>query len=600
MRPLPVKIFAEEIFKPTVSQGLLNGLIIFLAICAILFFGREILIPIIFAIFLTILLGPCVRALQKLRLPKTASILVVVIVTFSFLFGITAIVATTLTNLAGQLPQYEKNLRDKAHSLQYATSGGTTVEKAANVLKDLSAELQQPSPDKPVELAAQKPIPVELRSSSLGPLDPIFSVVSVLIHPLTQLGIVILMVVLFLFNKEDLRSRLIRLAGTSDLNRTTEALDEAGERLMKMFTAQIFVNATTGVFVGIALALLGIPGAILWGVLTFILRFIPYIGSMMASILPVIIAASIGEGWTLALITAGILSGIEIIVGQILEPLFIGKMTGLSPVAIVASAAFWTALWGPIGLILATPLTIGLLVVGRNIESLNFLEVLLGSEPVLTPIHALYQRLLAADVVEAAELAEVHLSENRLDVFLTDVAVPSLLLANSDRESGLLSAERQTSVVNTFSEMLDELIDDSANSNENLATLVLIAPPGVLNFAATLAYSAFLTVKKVPHGMLPQDAIAPGTVHQIDMERLKSICFCYLVSPSQARHNYAVRRLTGLSQDTKVISVAWSKGATGLDLQSPASVISILPVNHNPVDPIAEGGLPIPPISKVA
>jgi predicted PurR-regulated permease PerM len=577
VRPLPAKVFAEEIFKPTAGQNLLNGLVIFLAICTILFFGREILIPIIFAIFLSILLGPCVKTLQKVRLPKTVSILIVVFFTFSFLFGVTAIVATTVTNLAEQLPQYERNLRDKAHSLQYATSGGKTVEKAANVLKDLSTELQQPSPDKPVELAVQKPIPVELRSSNLGPLDPIFSVVSILIHPLTQLGIVILMVVLFLFNREDLRSRLIRLAGTSDLNRTTEALDEAGERLMKMFTAQIFVNATTGLFVGIALALLGIPGSILWGVLTFVLRFIPYIGSMMASVLPIIIAASIGEGWTLALITAGILIGIEIIVGQILEPLFIGKMTGLSPVAIVASAAFWTALWGPVGLILATPLTIGLLVVGRNIESLDFLEVLLGSEPVLTPVHALYQRLLAADVVEAAELAENYFGDNRLDLFLHDVAIPSLLLANSDRESGLLSPERQTLVVNTFSEMLDEIIDDSSQSNESSIGLVLISPPGVLNFAATLACSAYLTIKKMPHRMLPQDVMAPGTVHHIDASSVKFVCFCYLVSPSQAKHNYALRRLTGLLPDVKVVSVAWSKGSVGIDLQSPTSIISILP-----------------------
>jgi predicted PurR-regulated permease PerM len=577
VRPLPAKVFAEEIFKPTAGQNLLNGLVIFLAICTILFFGREILIPIIFAIFLSILLGPCVKTLQKVRLPKTVSILIVVFFTFSFLFGVTAIVATTVTNLAEQLPQYERNLRDKAHSLQYATSGGKTVEKAANVLKDLSTELQQPSPDKLVELAVQKPIPVELRSSNLGPLDPIFSVVSILIHPLTQLGIVILMVVLFLFNREDLRSRLIRLAGTSDLNRTTEALDEAGERLMKMFTAQIFVNATTGLFVGIALALLGIPGSILWGVLTFVLRFIPYIGSMMASVLPIIIAASIGEGWTLALITAGILIGIEIIVGQILEPLFIGKMTGLSPVAIVASAAFWTALWGPVGLILATPLTIGLLVVGRNIESLDFLEVLLGSEPVLTPVHALYQRLLAADVVEAAELAENYFGDNRLDLFLHDVAIPSLLLANSDRESGLLSPERQTLVVNTFSEMLDEIIDDSSQSNESSIGLVLISPPGVLNFAATLACSAYLTIKKMPHRMLPQDVMAPGTVHQIDASSVKFVCFCYLVSPSQAKHNYALRRLTGLLPDVKVVSVAWSKGSVGIDLQSPTSIISILP-----------------------
>ena len=579
MRPMPANIFKEDLFKHTNTQQLLNCLLIFLAICAILFYGRDILIPIVFAVLLSFLLAPCVRALQKLSIPKSLSIVFVVFVAFAVLIGVTAVVGTTLTNLAAELPRYESNLRQKAQSLKLATSGGTTVEKAANVLQDLQTELQQTDKKAIPEARSAKPIAVELHQTSFGPLDPIISLVSVLIHPLTQLGIVILMVVLFLFNKEDLRSRLIRLAGTADISRTTEALDEAGVRLGKLFMGQIFVNASTGLLVGIALAIIGVPGAILWGVLTFVLRFVPYIGSMMAAILPVIIASAIGEGWNLALVTAGTLLAIEFIVGQFVEPLLFGKMTGLSPVAIIASAAFWTALWGPIGLILATPLTIGLLVVGRNIESLDFLEVLLGSESALTPDHALYQRLLASDPIEAAELADTYVKEKRLDGFIAEVAIPSLLLANNDQLRGVLTPERQTTVVNSLSEMLDDLMPDNEADINQSAVTVLISPPGVLNFGATLALSALLKLKSVPHLMLAQDAIALGKFPEIDLTKARWVCLCYLVSPSEAKHNYVLRRLAGHFPSTKILGVAWSKAATGMELQTPQSVLSIMVEN---------------------
>ena len=226
-----------------------------------------------------------------------------------------------------------------------------------------------------------------------------------LIHPLTQLGIVVLMLTFILIYREDLRNRLIRLAGTGDIHRTTTAIDEAGHRLSRLFATQLLINTTTGAFIGAALFLIGIPGALLWGILTAVLRFVPYVGTLLASVFPIIIAAAVGDGWTLALLTLGIIVVTETLVGHVLEPLFFGKSTGLSPVAVVAAAAFWTAIWGPVGLVLSTPITIVLLVVGRNIEALQFLEVLLGSKPVLTPDHAFYQRMLANDPLEAAEHA---------------------------------------------------------------------------------------------------------------------------------------------------------------------------------------------------
>ena len=577
MRPLPAKIFTESIVGKSLNQHIVNGLIIFLSICAILYFGQQILIPIVLAILLSFLLSPLVRTLQKLRIPKTPAIVGVVFVAFTLLFGVAAVVATTLANLAGDLPQYETNLRDKARSLKLATSGGDTIEKAANVLKDLQTELENPDQSSGIPSLSVKPIPVELRETSFGPLDPVISVVAMLIHPMTQLGIVVLMVVLILFNKEDLRNRMIRLIGTGDLNRTTQALDEAGLRLSKLFTAQILINAATGTFIAIALALIGIPGAILWGVLTAILRFVPYVGTLMSAVFPIIIAIAIGDGWSLALVTIAIVLLAEFIVGQILEPLFFGKMTGLSPVAIVAAAAFWAALWGPIGLILATPLTIGLLVIGRNIEALDFFEVLLGSEAVLTPDHAFYQRMLASDPIEAAELADEYIKEEKIEEYFDAVAIPGLMLAHKDQLRGVLSTERQTAIAFTFSEMLDEILADYEKADDPSPTMLLVSAPGALNFAATLAFSGLLKFKNVSHKMLEQDAISPGKFVETDISSVEYVCLCYLTSPSEAKHKYLLRRISSLARNAKVMNVAWSTEGDNAQVLSPASAISILP-----------------------
>jgi predicted PurR-regulated permease PerM len=576
MRPLPVKVFSESVIRPAGNQDLVNGLVIFLAVCAVLYYGQQILIPIVLAILLSLLLAPCVKALQKLRVPKSAAIITVVCIAFALLFAMTAVLATSLTNLAGDLPRYESNLREKARSLKFATSGGDTIEKAANVLKDLQTELQQPQQSL-TSFTSSKPILVEIREPNFGPLDPVISAVAILIHPMTQLGIVILMVVLILFNREDFRNRLVRLAGTGDINRTTIALDEAGDRLSRLFATQLLINSLTGAFIGIALAVIGIPGAILWGVLTAVMRFVPYVGIFMSAVFPIIIAAAIGDGWTLALMTAGIILVVEIAVGQVLEPLFFGKMTGLSTFAIVASAAFWATLWGPIGLILATPLTVGLLVIGRNIESLKFFDVLLGSEAVLTPDHVFYQRLLASDPIEAAEQADVFLKEDRLDDFLNDVAVPGLMLANYDHMRGVLSSERLTVIANSFSETLDEIWPDGDSAAQKDVPVLLISAHGPLNFAAALAFSALLKTRGVSHQMLPEEVITPGKFPEIDMSGVGFVCLCYLTAPSEAKHSYVLRRISPLVKNASVISVAWSGSADRMQVQSPANAVSLLP-----------------------
>lgn len=594
MRPLPVKIFGENVLQPARGLSLMTALVSFVSICCILYFGRDILVPIVLAIILSILLVPVVRFMQRISIPRSVAITAVVAITFTGIILGTAILATTLTRLAADLPRYETNLREKARNIKLFASGGGTIERAANVLKDLQSELVDSNQSQAGQPREAKPIPVEVRDSNFGPLQPIVSVMSFIIHPITQFGIVILMVFFILFNREDLRNRIVRLAGTADLNRTTIAIDEAGRRLTHLFSAQLLVNLLTGTIIGIGLTIIGVPGGILWGVLTTVLRFIPYVGTMLSSIFPIIIAAAIGDGWTLAIITAGIVFVTEIIAGQVIEPLLFGKMTGLSPVAIVASATFWTALWGPIGLVLATPIMIGVLVLGRHIEALNFLEILLGSQPVLTPDHAFYQRLLAGDSLEAAELAAEYDKDERLESFLSEVAVPALLLAQNDQNRKVLDKTRQTAVANTFSETLDEIWGDDQTDGSEQAPVLVISAHGPLNFAATLAFSAYLKSHNIVHRMLPEDAILPGHFPGIDGSSVSTICLCYLSSPSEAQKNYAVRRITQQTQNIRLLTIAWSVADSRSDIHTPvharASLQTLQSQTDVPAD--AEPGVP--------
>jgi predicted PurR-regulated permease PerM len=214
--------------------------------------------------------------------------------------------------------------------------------------------------------------------------------------------------------QQDLRNRMIRLAGAHDLQRTTAAIDDAGQRLSRLFLTQLALNAGFGLVIGLGLWLIGVPSAPLWGILAMTLRFVPYIGAIISAIFPLLVAAAVGPGWSMVLWTAALFLIVEPIVGHVIEPMVYGQSSGLSPVAVVASATFWTWLWGPIGLVLATPLTVCLVVLGRHVEQLKFLEIMLGDRPALSPTEVTYQRMLAGDPMEAAEQAETFLKEQPL------------------------------------------------------------------------------------------------------------------------------------------------------------------------------------------
>jgi len=575
MRPLPAVVYREHSLGPAPGQALVNGLVIFLAICTILYFGADILIPVALAILLSILLAPLVRGLQRLRLPKAVAVIFTVLLVGVLVAVVAGLVTSTLTNLAADLPSYESSLREKAQNLKAMTSGGGTLERAAGVLEDLRQELEQPDA-KPKGPAPAEPVPVQVMEQS-GPFTSLFGMVGLLVHPLTQLGIVVLMLTFFLIYREDLRNRLIRLAGTGDIHRTTTAIDEAGRRLSRLFATQLLLNTTTGAFIGGALFLLGVPGALLWGILTAVLRFVPYVGTLLASVFPIIIAAAVGEGWTLALLTLGVIVATEMLVGQVLEPLFFGKSTGLSPVAVVAAAAFWTAIWGPVGLVLSTPITIVLLVVGRHVEALQFLEVLLGSRPVLTPDHAFYQRMLANDPLEAAEQAEAYAERGELDKYLSEVAIPGLLLAEADADRKVLTAEGEVAVVSAYAEMLEEIWPEPDAKADAASPLAVMAGHGALNFGAALSVSALLRLRHVPHRLLPPQSVQPGKFPDEAAHGVRILWLCHLSAPSEAKYAYLERRIVSRLPGAKITGLAWADTEGARPMVKPEHALTLLP-----------------------
>ena len=432
-----------------------------------LYFGREIFVPIALAILLSFVLAPLVGVLQRIRMPRGLAVVSVVILAFALIFAMGSLLATQLTQLAGDLPRYQSTISEKIQSFRETTAGRGTLERASGMLKDLSKELEKPkdaaagtgsilSPKAPAPLT---PVPVEVRQPDPSALESLQSLISPLLHPLATTGIIIIFVIFILLQREDLRNRLIRLAGSHDLQRTTAALDDAAGRLSRLFLIQLLLNGTFGVVIGLGLWLIGIPSAILWGILAAVLRFVPYIGAAIAAAFPLALAVAVDPSWSMLLWTIVLFLVVEPIVGHVIEPMVYGHSTGLSPVAVVASATFWTALWGPIGLVLATPLTVCLVVLGRHVERLEFLDVMFGDRPALTPPEIFYQRMLAGDPTEAAEKAEEFLKERSLSSYYDEVALKGLQLAQIDAERGALDDERLTKIRDAVDEFTNNLSD---------------------------------------------------------------------------------------------------------------------------------------------
>jgi predicted PurR-regulated permease PerM len=554
-----------------------------------LYFGREILVPVALAILLSFVLSPFVTRLQSWRIPRIASVLFVVFIGFSIIFSLGGLMVSQANRLAGELPSYRQTLQEKIQSLRGAAAGSGTLEKASKVLKDLNTELQNPetgnrSSNHTLTEPSDKPIPVEVKLPDPGTLTTLVAIIGPLIQPLTTTGIVVIFVAFILLQRQDLRNRFIRLAGSQDIQRTTAALDEAGQRLSKLFLVQLAFNATFGLLIGAGLELIGVPSAPLWGLIAMIMRFVPYIGALLSAIFPMILAAAVGSGWEMLLWTAALFATLELFAGQVIEPLVYGHSSGLSPVAIIVSASFWTWLWGPVGLVLATPLTICLVVVGRHVDRLRFLEIMLGDQPSLTPAQLVYQRMLAGDPMEASEQARNYLKDASLEDYYDTILLSGLRLAEADDQLGKLDDERTDRILSTVNEMVDDLEthEDQAiavvtlpNTESSVAKLTTSEPiensvlipqslmspsavlcipgEGKLDEAAALVLAQVLRRQGVGAVAESAGALSMSKFFALDLSAVSRICVCYVNHPSNAKVHYAVRRLNKKHKEGSVL-----------------------------------------------
>ncbi len=425
-----------------------------------LYFGRAVLIPITLSVLLSFLLAPLVAALRRLRMGQLPSIFIAVFFALAIVLGAGALIGAQIVQLAADLPQYQVAIERKIETVQEKTVGRADV-----LLGKAAVTLQRVAPSRPAaprsfgkasRNAPAAPLPVEVHEPALTPMQLAQRAFSPAIAPLETTFIVLVVTIFILLQREDLRDRLISLFGSRDLHRTTTAINDAASRLSRYFVAQLGLNLSVGAVLAVGLAGIGVPGALLFGVVAALLRFVPYIGIWIAALLAVCLAAAIQPQWTMAVWTLILFVVVDLVAGQIAEPLLYGRRSGLSPLAVVVAAIFWSWLWGPVGLVLSTPLTLCLVTLGRYADRLNFLTILLGDQPALTPAQTFYQRLLADDPHEAIVQADRLLGEMSVTDYYDQVALEGLRLARNDALRGVLTSEQLA----RFNEAVVDIIEN--------------------------------------------------------------------------------------------------------------------------------------------
>ncbi|MBZ9986608.1 AI-2E family transporter [Mesorhizobium sp. BH1-1-5] len=568
---------------------------------AALYFGREVFLPIAVALLLTFAIAPVVSWLKRLGIPRIAAVIASVAGAFAALSLFSFVVATQVSDLAQNIPVYQINILTKVRALKENGLGGGIISRLSGVIERVGQEIDRQEPQLPsaAEAPKREPIPVEVVSHE-KPLEVLQNLVGPLISPLSSAGLVIIVVIFMLMEREDLRDRFIRLVGYGDLHRTTQALQDAGKRVGQYLLMQLVVNAIYAVPITIGLWVLGIPNALLWGLLALALRFVPYIGPIVGALLPLFLALAVAPGWSLLLWTAALFIVVELVTGNVIEPWLYGSHTGLSPLAIIVAAIFWTWLWGPIGLVLSTPLTVCLVVLGRHVPQFEFLDVLFGNEPMLEPHARLYQRLLAGDPEEATDHAEEMLEDKYLFEFYGKVAIPALLLGEQDRERGVMDAEQRRQVADSAMTLVANL-DDSAQqeaeeeedqeaakaeegkSSEKSAAeepedksgeaddeeidlpdgsgiaVLCAGGRGELDDAAAAMLAQVLEVQGAEATRASFADLEPSAIRRLDLAAIDSVVIGFLNRQSTQHARFTVRRLKRIKPRLRVGIVLWSE-----------------------------------------
>ena len=553
-------------------------------IVAALYIARDLLIPLSLAALLTFLLAPLVSALER-WLGRICAVLLVVLLIFTGLGGAGWVLTRQLVDLATKLPDYKENISVKLRSFQTPSGGAftklsETVEELKSELPGGEAPLVTQVPNKPGTTRAVRPeaTPTSVRvleTTRANPFELVQLIIAPILGPLGTGALVLLLVICMLLQREDLRSRLIRLIGQGRISTTTRAMDDAGERVSRYLLMQLVVNVTYGIPVAVGLSFIGVPNAILWGAFATILRFIPYVGPWIAAAFPITLALAVSPGWMMPLLTIALFVVLELLSNNVMEPWLYGSSTGISPIALIVAAVFWTWLWGPVGLVLATPLTVCLVVMGRHVPRLSFLSILLSDEEALTPAQDCYHRLLTVGEQDEMELVESYLKANSLTALYDSVLIPVITAAETDHRLETLDDEQRTLVLQSLTDIIEDLgtrppIPSEIPADKALAALTSSPPPAwsVLCLPARAERDALAGAMLVQllqqqgfeaeHG---NGAMVTGELMAwVEKAKPNAVCVS-VVTPSTIIHaRYLCLKLRTLSPTLKIVVGIW--GAT--------------------------------------
>ena len=541
-------------------------------IIATLYWGQAFLIPVALSILLTFLLTPVADGLERVGLGRVTSVMIIVVLAFSLLAAIGWVVTLQLTSVANELPTYRSNIRQKIIDIRGAGKGGA-LEKIRETAEEVKEEFSKGEPAS----ASSKPREVVVQAEESSTFWPLPLATAPMLERLASGGLVIVLVIFMLIQRENLRNRLIRLVGYGRLTITTKALEEAAQRISRYLLMQSIINASFGIAVGIALYLFGLPYALLWGFLAAVLRFIPYVGPVAAALLPSVLSMAVFPGWTWPLLVIATIIALELVNNMILEPLLYGESAGVSEVGLVIAVAFWTWLWGPIGLVLSTPLTVCVVVISKYMPQLDFIGVLMSDEPVIEPSINYYQRVLAMDQDEAAEIVEEHLKSHPKEQIFDDLLIPALNYAKRDFASGRMAENEQQFVLQATRQIIEDLeIFKTENGSSPAAvaemataaaTQALEGTPKVLIIGCPVRDEAdelsllMLRQSLDPHRyeleIIADELLAAEVIDQIAEKKPGLVCLASLPPGGLAQTRYLCKRLRARFPDSKLIVGRW-------------------------------------------
>jgi predicted PurR-regulated permease PerM len=570
----------SNVLGRSLTSGRLPSLIAiatFVLIIASLHWAQAVLIPIALSIMLTFFLSPVSGALERMGLRRIPSVIFIVVLTFSLLGGIGWVVTLQFGSLANELPTYRKNIKQKIADIREAGKGGA-LEKVQKTAEDVKEQFQKK--DEPARVQ-EKPREVVVKAEQSSTFWPVPLAVGPTVERFASAGLVIVLVIFMLIYREDLRNRLIRLIGYGRLTVTTKALEEAGDRISHYLLMQTIINASFGLAIGSAFFLIGVPYAVLWGFLAAVLRFIPYVGPFAAAIMPSALSLAVFQGWLWPIVVIGLFLVLELINNMVLEPLLYGESAGVSKVGLLVAIAFWTWLWGPVGLVLATPLTVCVIVLGKYVPQLDFIGVLMSDQPAMESNMSYYQRLLAMDQAEAAEIVEEHLKTHPQEQIFDGVLIPALNYARRDRELGRLTEDGEQFVFRATREILEDLNSLTPESSSDAsdasqpATIIERSPvilPKVPILAcpaqdeadelALLMFQQLLDSTKYEVEIICDAMLTAEVVALIgDKSSPAMICIAALPPGGLAQTRYLCKRLRARFPNLKIVVGRWGIGS---------------------------------------